>query len=306
MALSGKAALVLNGETGAETQVYAHNRGGLPSGRIPMLAVAGVIITFLFTVGVSAQGPSTKTVYPTQTFWSKLEINDFGETGKWGWGVDGIIRRKNEFGQGSIFMSPMRESVRPWAHYQFSPMSRLSISPLGYMRTTEYVGKPEDTFRAPYFELRSTVQFFHHQKQAGGRLIHTWRYRYEFRWQEVPGQDSFRYTNRFRFRYRLRYVLNTDDFYTDKTLYLMGSGELGINIGENVVYNTFNQSRWYLGIGYRFLTAARVELRYVDRMRTRGATGFEFDHDQGLMVCIYVDQLRRLGSKDIPQVRFFD
>ncbi|MCW5898251.1 MAG: DUF2490 domain-containing protein [Flavobacteriales bacterium] len=263
----------------------------------PIIAVA---VPFL------AKAQSSKVVYPTQTFWSKVEINDFGETGKWGYGVDGIIRRKNEFGEGSIFMSPMRESIRPWAHYQFSPYARFSLSPLGYMNTTEYVAKPEDTLRAPYHELRTTFQFFHHQKVAKGRVMHTWRYRYELRWQEQPGRDEYRYTNRFRFRYRIRYLLNSDDFYADKTMYLMASNEIGINIGRNVVYNTFNQNRLYLGVGMRFLTAARVELRYVDRFRTRGATGYEFDLDRGLMVCVYVDQLRLLGSKDIPQVRFYD
>jgi hypothetical protein len=183
-----------------------------------------------------------KVVYPSSTFWSKLEINDFGGSGRWGWGVDGIVRRKNEFNTGSIFMSPMRESIRPWAHYQFSPYARLSISPLGYMNTTEYVAKPEDLLRPPYHELRTTFQFFHHQKSKSGRLMHTWRYRYELRWQERPGQDSFRYTNRFRFRYRLRCMLNSTDFYENGTAYLMASNEIGINIGENVVWSTFNQN----------------------------------------------------------------
>jgi hypothetical protein len=101
-------------------------------------------------------------------------------------------------------------------------------------------------------------------------------------------------------------MLNSTDFYENGTAYLMASNEIGINIGENVVWNTFNQNRLYLGVGVRFLTAVRAEVRYVDRFRTRGATGFEFDHDKGLMVCIYVDQLRRVGSKDIPVVRFVD
>jgi hypothetical protein len=266
-----------------------------------------ILPTLLYVVlagGLLAQ--DSKVVYPTETFWSKLEINDFGESGKWGWGLDGIIRRKNEFGEGSIFMSPLRESIRPWVHYQFSPLARLSISPLGYMNTTEYVAKPEDMLRPPYHELRTTLQFFHHQKVAKGRIMHTWRYRYEFRWQERPGTDEYRYTNRFRFRYRIRYMLNTTDFYENKTLYLMASDELGINIGENVVWNTFNQNRLYVGVGMRFLTAVRAELRYVDRLRTRGATGYEFDLDRGLMVCVYVDMLRRVGSKDIPIVRFVD
>lgn len=262
-------------------------------------------IPFLLAIG-SVQAQTAKTIYPSQTLWTKVEINDFVPDSKWGYGIDGIIRRKNEFGQGSIVMSPMRESIRPWAHYQISSYARFSVSPLGYMHTTEYVGKPEDLLRAPYHELRSTVQFFHHIKQAKGRVMHTWRYRQEFRWQERPGEPDYRFTNRFRLRYRIRYIVNTNDFYADKAVYLMASNEIGINFGKNVVYNTFNQNRLYLGVGMRFLNAVRAEVRYVDRIRTRGATGFEFDLDRALMLCIYVDQLRMIGSKDVARVRFYD
>jgi hypothetical protein len=44
----------------------------------------------------------------------------------------------------------------------------------------------------------------------------------------------------------------------------------------------------------------------VDRIRTRGGTGFEFDHGRGFMMAVYVDQLRDIGKKDIPPVRFVD
>lgn len=247
-----------------------------------------------------------KEIFPHQVFWSKVEINDILDGGRWGWGVDGVLRRKNEEGQGSMFDTPNRESLRPWIHYQFGRNARLSLSPLGYMNTTEYVGVPADRAREPYHELRTTMQFYHHHKQRDGRLMHTWRYRYELRWQERPGQDEYRYTNRFRIRYRARYMLNNDDFYRNHTAYLMASNEIGLNLGRDVVWNTFNQNRLYAGVGMRFATAARAELRYVDRIRTRGATGYQFDHGRGLMLAVYIDEWRRLGSKDIPQVRFVD
>jgi len=278
----------------------------MPTRLLRRLRVAALrCLPFLgFVAPLHAQ--TRKDVFNSQSLWTKLEVNDFQDTGPWGWGIDGIIRRKNELGQGSIVQSPMRESFRPWVHYNVSPMARLSISPLGYMHTTEYVGVPEDRDRDPYHELRTTVQFFHHHKQLDGRLMHTWRYRYELRWQERPGQDDYRYSNRFRVRYRARLGLNSNDFYRDRTAYLMVSNEVNLNLGREVVFNTFNQNRLYAGVGYRFLTAARAELRYVDRFRTRGATGFQFDHDRGVMLAVYVDQLRLLGSKDIPRVRFID
>ncbi|WP_143090845.1 porin family protein [Thermoflexibacter ruber] len=77
---------------------------------------------------------------------------------------------------------------------------------------------------------------------------------------------------------------------------------------KNVTYNTFNQNRLYVGIGYRFLNAARIEIRYVNRFRTRGAAGIEFDHGQGLMIEAYIDQISLLGVRKgkAQPVRFSD
>ncbi len=267
-------------------------------------ALSCAALTLLPTTSVEAQ--DRKQVFPHAVFWSKVEINDIFDGGTWGWGVDGVYRRKNELNSGSMLDAPLRESVRPWIHRQFGRNARFSVSPLGYMNTNEYVGVPEDRDRDPYHELRTTFQFYHHHKQFDGRLMHTWRYRYELRWQEQPGADDYRYSNRFRFRYRARVMLNNPDFYRNHTAYLMLSNEVNLNMGREVVLNTFNQNRLYAGVGMRFLTAARAEVRYVDRFRTRGATGFQFDHGRGLMLTVYVDELRRLGSKDIPQVRFVE
>jgi hypothetical protein len=248
-----------------------------------------------------------KVTFPHSVFWSKTEVNEIFKNG-FGVGADFVYRRKNELGQGSMFDARLRESFRPWVHYQFSPYARFSFSPIGYMYTHEYVSNEEDLDRAPYHELRTTFQFFHHHKQLKGKLMHTWRYRYEMRWQEISGSSDYRYFNRFRFRYRIRYVINGNDFYANNTFYLAVSDEIGLNFGKNVYLNTFNQNRLYIGAGMRFFNGARVELRYVNRIRTRGATGYEFDNGQGFMIGIYIDQISvlGLGKKDAQPVRFVD
>jgi hypothetical protein len=249
----------------------------------------------------------SKVVYPHSVFWSKTEANEIFPN-KWGVGADVVIRRKNEMNQGSMFDARLRESFRPWVHYQVSPYARFSFSPLGYMYTHEYVGKESDFSRQPYHELRTTFQFFHHQKQLDGKIMHTWRYRYEMRWQEQANSTDYRFFQRFRFRYRIRYVFNGNDFYANNTWYGAVSNEIGLNFGRRVVLNTFNQNRLYIGVGHRFFSAMRVEFRYADRFRTRGATGFEFDHGRGLMIGLYIDQLSGLTFKKdkVRPVRFGD
>jgi hypothetical protein len=258
---------------------------------------------FLIKIGLSQ---SQKVVYPHTVLWSKIEVNQLDKKDQWGWGADLVYRRKSGFDNNNPFAEPLRISFRPWINYQFSPNARLSISPIGYMRTHEYLGKPEDFDRVPYSEWRTTIQYFHHFKPGNPRFMHTWRYRYELRWQENPTSDSWRYLNRFRIRYRLRYTFLGKDFYENNNMYAMMSNEIGINFGKNVVLNTFNQNRFYAGVGYRFWNTARVELRYVDRIRTRGATGFEFDRGRGVMFTLFIDQLKGLGKADATKVQFTD
>jgi hypothetical protein len=268
------------------------------------IRLRGTILFILLLV--STFSFSQKIVYPHTVFWHKTEINQIVEESKWGYGVDFVYRTKNELNQGGPFKTPLRESIRPWVHYQFTPYSRFSVSPIGYMNTNEYVGTPDDFDRPDYHEWRSTFQFFHHQKVLGGKLWHTWRYRYELRWQYQPDQYDYRYFTRFRFRYRVRYIFNSNDFYKNNIIYAAVSNEIGLNMGKNVTLNTFNQNRLYVGMGYRFLTSVRAELRYVNRFRTRGATGFEFDQDSGVMFGIYVDQLSFIGRRQIQGIRFSD
>lgn len=266
-----------------------------------------IILFFLIVLNFNVGQAQEKVTYPHSVFWSKTEVNEIFKSG-FGVGADFVYRRKNELGQGSMFDARLRESLRPWIHYQFSPYARLSISPMGYMKTHEYAANPIDLERSPYYEWRTTFQFFHHEKQFKGKVMHTWRYRYELRWQEIQGSDNYRFLNRFRFRYRIRYVINGNDFYANNTYYLAVSNEIGLNFGKNVYLNTFNQNRLYVGAGVRFLQAARIELRYVNRVRSRGATGYEFDNGQGFMIGIYIDQISLLGrnKQGAQPVRFVD
>jgi hypothetical protein len=264
-----------------------------------------------FLVAQTVTLPSEKIVYPHNVFWHKTEVHEMFNQGKgpWGVGLDFIARTRDELQDGDRFGTLYRVKFRPWINYQFNERARFSLSPIALMRTVEYVGKPEDIPRVPYKEWRTTFQFYHHSYSVGKKFMHTYRHRYELRWQERQNDlGTYRFFMRYRIRYRLRYMINKDSFYKDRVWYGMFSNELGINIGQNVVMNTFNQNRLYVGIGHRFANTIRAELRYVDRFRARGSTGFEFDHAKGPMFALFVDQVSGISfRKDkLPPVRLFD
>lgn len=246
-----------------------------------------------------------KVFYDHFVFWNKNEFTQIFENSKFGTGIDLIHRRGSSVHSNSPFEVPLRSSIRPWIHYQFGPDARLSVSPFSYHTTSPYRAIEEDYLSPSNYEFRNTIQFFHHLKQLDGRVMHTWRYRLAFRYRKTDGIDDWSTTARFRFRYRIRYMLNAPDFYTQRVLYLAGSAEIGLNMGKSVVFNTFNQNRIYAGIGLRFLNAMRVELRYVDRVRARGS-GFQFDHARGIMIALNIDQISYVGKRYTQPIKYAD
>ena len=238
-------------------------------------------------------------------FWNKNEFTQIIEDQVYGFGIDVIHRRGSNIHTSSPLAIPLRTSVRPWIHYQFGTDARLSFSPLSYHATSPYKANPFDYERPSNFELRNTIQFFHHHKHFDGRLMHTWRYRLAFRHRKIEEREDWVNFSRFRFRYRIRYMLNAPDFYTQRVLYTAASSEIGLNMGKPIVQNTFNQHRVYLSVGYRFLNAMRLELRYVDRVRSRGS-GFEFDHGRGVMIALNIDQISYVGKRYTQPIKYAD
>ena len=264
-----------------------------------------LLFIFILTIYTPASSQDEMVFNKHHVFWNKNEFTQIFDDKNYGVGIDVIHRRGSNIHTNSPFEIPFRSSVRPWFHWQFGPDARLSFSPISLHTTRPYRAYEEDYWSPSNYELRNTLQFFHHQKQLDGRLMHTWRYRLAFRHRKVENQEDWVNFARFRMRYRIRYMLNAPDFYTQRVLYTAASAEVGLNMGKPVVQNTFNQNRIYVGIGYRFLNAMRVELRYVDRVRSR-SNGFEFDHGRGVMIALNIDQITYVGKRYTQPIKYAD
>jgi hypothetical protein len=245
-----------------------------------------------------------KVVFPHTAFWTKFEIAQLTDN-RWGYGLDVIYRSNNRFNQGSIFESWHRFSYRPWVHYQPNSNVRFSVSPLAYFDTQEYFGKQEDFDRFPYKELRTTFQVVHHHKNLGEKITHTFRHWYEIRYRNPFDEDAAFTFTRYRIRYRIRYLINKDYYSQKGVWYTYASNEVMVNYGQKVVYNMFSQNRVQLAVGYRILPAVRLEVRYMNRFRSR-PSGFEYDNTQAIFFGVWVDQLSNLFGRDVRPVKFFD
>ena len=263
------------------------------------------IICLLFFNFSEAQQAQRKEFFNHTYLWGKVEATEIFEGKTWGIGADVIHRRGSGLDGYNPLERGFRTSIRPWVHFQFGSDARFSVSPLSYHHTRPYLGIEEDLLSPNLFELRSTAQFFHHLRQQQGKLMHTWRYRLEFRNRTVVGENDFTTFFRLRLRYRFRYMLDQPDFYQPGVTYLVGFAELGLNMGSPVVYNTFNQNRIYLAVGRRVYNTARIEVGYMDRLRSRG-TGYQFDHGRGLMLSLTIDQISYLGKRYTKPLRYAD
>ena len=265
-----------------------------------------IALLFLLVMGSSLCAQPSRKEYNNHTvLWNKIELTEIFNSKTWGVGFDVIHRRGSALTPLNPVERGLRTSARPWLHFQLGTQARFSFSPLSYHHTQSYVASDADLEVPNTYELRSSASFFHHMSLMQGRLMHTWRYRLEFRNRSLVGEQDFTSFFRLRLRYRFRYMLNAPDFYTQGVLYTANSVELGLNMGRPVVYNTFNQNRIYLGLGYRFLNSARIELRYVDRLRSR-ASGYQFDRARGLMISLTIDQLTYLGRRYTQPIKYAD
>ena len=244
-----------------------------------------------------------KVTYPHTAIWSKFEVTEIFQK-RLGVGIDLIERRMSSMDDPAPWSRWHRTSVRPWVHYQPSGNFRISLSPIAWFGTLEYLATENDRPRQPYEELRTTLQILHHHKNLGGRLTHSFRHWIEARYREPFNDNAFSFA-RYRMRYRLRYVLNKKEYAEQGMMYGYASNEVMVNYGSRIVYNMFSQNRIQLAVGYRIHNSTRIELRYMNRYRSR-PSGFEYDNTQALMIGLFIDQFSNIYNKDIRPIKFYD
>lgn len=102
------------------------------------------------------------------------------------------------------------------------------------------------------------------------------RLRNEQRWQEKIVDDKF--TKSFKFTDRIRYLLSftIPVFKNPHYPSLVLSDELAFHFGKEVVYNTFDQNRVFVGIKQPVCKALSFDLGYMLLFQQK-ATGYQYD-----------------------------
>lgn len=121
-----------------------------------------------------------------------------------------------------------------------------------------------------------------------GKVSVLQRLRNEQRWQEKMANDEP--TGELKFTDRVRYLASfTIPVFTNKKLpYLVVSDEILIQFGKEVVYNTFDQNRLFVGIRQNINPKLSYDFGYMNVYQQK-SNGYQYDMNHTLRLFFYLN-----------------
>lgn len=222
----------------------------------------GLICLFGFIfLSSTVQAQSPRTTKTNQNGWY-MYFGDHKFSDKWGIHLEAQFRRSN------WITDPQQLLLRTGINYH---PSKSTFFTLGYcfVNTYPYGGYP---VKSIFPENRFWEQY--QVKTQLNSVEWVSRFRLEQRFSKLPVYNPTDldwmpgdavYTNRFRMMNRFSVPLKGKSI-VDKSFYLSAYDEIFINFGKHVGYNTVDQNRAYLAIGYKIPKVGRLEVGYLNQM----------------------------------------
>lgn len=236
-------------------------------GFLPLLILL-LIIQFLANP-VNAQ---SKSVNEVSQSWTSLN-STIRFNNHWGMVADFHIRRTNFLADPNFYF--LRTGVQYWVNNQLS--------------LTLGIGKMWVAPSTPNWEHFAEENRIYQQALLSsklGKIGIVQRIRNEQRWIEKIANDQF--TGNYRFSNRIRYLLafNIPIFKNPKYPSLSLSDELMIQFGKEILYNTFDQNRLFLGIRQPISKTLNFDFGYMQSFQQK-ASGYQYDKIHTLRCFFY-------------------
>jgi hypothetical protein len=212
-----------------------------------LLAVLAIAPQVLF-----AQGRQTQTV---QQVWTGY-FNQTRLSNKWGFWFDAQLRSKEDF-----FDDLSTLIIRPGITYYLSDAAKLTA---GYSYIRHFpqgvhanVARPE---HRPWQQLQWHTRY---------NKLRTMQYlRLEERYlRKIMNDSTLADGNNFNFRLRYNFLLQyplTAKGTNKGGLSFIANDEIHINFGKEIVYNTFDQNRFFLGFAYHLNQHDNFQFGYLN------------------------------------------
>lgn len=212
-----------------------------------------ILILLLATTSVCFSQAPSKVIHNREQAWLGY-FNQTRFTDKWGMWVDVHYRMTDNFVD-----RPFQFLFRPAATYFIKDNLRLNV---GYTLVQHFPAKGLATTRT---EHRAWQQIWWSQKYPKLNTLQ-WL-RLEQRFNEKIANDvktgGYNYTFRARYNFSFFIPLKGKEM-GPKTPFMAIINEVFLNFGKNVVYNTFDQNRLFIGGGYQFTSHLNAQLGYMN------------------------------------------
>ena len=221
--------------------------------------VLGLVVLVLFSF--SSFGQELKKNIIKQSLSSFAYSTTFELSPKW--------NLNTEF-QERIFLDPVKQSqLFGKSQVNFSPLKDIILG-TGFAYYLNSPGDPEfaSSFKVPEIRLNHDLGYKHKFKN----LILGHRYRMEERFIRKRLNDAL--IEGYRFVERLSYTVSLEcnllkSKSKDHNLSLKLSDGIFINSNSGIIYNTFDQNRFYAALNYQLIKNMSVELGYINLFQQR-------------------------------------
>lgn len=211
-----------------------------------------------FLVFMTLESAIAQTVKQKQLY-EQVWIGYFNQTrfnNKWGLSLDAQLRSKDNF-----FDSLSIAEIRPGIVYYLSDIVNFTV---GYAYFNHFPIDNHSQISQPEHRLWQQVQWNANSK----RIKLSQRIRLEERWRrKIKDMDEL--ANGYYFNFRARYnflfqvALSKKAFEPGSFSYVLND-ELMVNFGKEIVYNSFDQNRFFTGFNYFFNRQTYLQFGYLN------------------------------------------
>lgn len=233
------------------------------------------LLIIIFLSGICNPMLAQKDIEHDEQIWLGY-LNQTRFTNKSGFWLDVHFRFSDDFtgrlGQ-NIF--------RPGYIYFLTDQVRLSA---GYAYATTY-SATEDTPDIPEHRPWQQIQWYDKRKHF--TMMQYVRLEERFR-RSVEGTELL---DEYDFNYRIRYLISftiplKGKSVEPKTPFIFVNDEVMINFGEEIVYNYFDQNRFFVGVGYQFTKHLNAQIGYLNVFQQR-ATGNQYNRVDAIRLFVF-------------------
>jgi len=234
---------------------------------------------------LSAEAQTVKEINEQTQFWTSINstsrISD-----RWGAVADFHIRRNNFVKDPSFYL------LRFGAHYWLG--TDLAVT-LGYAHNWVAPAKPEWETWTNENRIYQQIQYSHLLGKV--RVLH--RVRNEQRWQQKVENDVLTGENKFSDRVRYLGSLTIPVSTRESVPSIVVSDEILIQFGHEIVLNTFDQNRFFVGIKENLSKSWSFDLGYM-LVYQQKSTGYQYDLNHTVRWFFYFnpDFTKRKGRHD--------